>query len=350
MRGYCILFLTAVLGLEVVGASPSLPRQTTPAENPPPSIVERDVAIRATTAAPALATGLCGWQGGDIAQPWACPVQGTCIINANKSVNAVGCCGEQGCAPFRTKCIPATTTCDSACQNNRMNTICGTEAPLCATFTYPGAYTEVRCMSSVPAATDLQIKFTYANFSTLLPLPRLETDSTKCSTTASVERCIAVLDVQTQTPKSTTTGVTTKPTTTTSKATGTSTPTSTPTPTPTPTESSSSSSSNTGAIVGGVIGGVGAIAIAAAGVFFFFRRKRAQKNEQHLLSVRSSGAGPEPEVNPNNPGAMKAELQAAYVNDPTKKQQTERYEVDGVSHQQVPLMELEANETPAHRR
>ncbi|KAH8657480.1 hypothetical protein BGZ60DRAFT_132152 [Tricladium varicosporioides] len=347
MRKYCILVLTATLGLEVVGGSPSLPRQTTTRENPPPSIVERDVVIRATTVAPALATGLCGWQGGDIAQPWACPVQGTCIINANKSVNAIGCCGDQGCAPFRTKCIPATTTCDSACQNNRMNTICGTESPLCATFTYPGAYTEVRCMSSVPAATDLQIKFTYANFSTLLPLPRLETASTRCSTTTSVERCDPVLDVQTQTPKSTTTGGTTKPTTTTGKPTTT---TGESTPTPTPTETQSSSSSNTGAIAGGVIGGAGAIAIAAAGMFFFFRRKRAQRNEQHLLSARSSGAGPEPEANPSNPGAIKAELPAPYADDPTKKQQTERYEVDGVSHQQVPLMELEANETPAHRR
>ncbi|KAI1391353.1 uncharacterized protein F4822DRAFT_182916 [Hypoxylon trugodes] len=61
-----------------------------------------------------------------------------------------------------------------------------------------------------------------------------------------------------------------------SSSSSTASPTSTPSQTQSPSSDSSSSGSHTGAIVGGVVGGVAAIAIIAAAIFFFLRRRKSQ--------------------------------------------------------------------------
>lgn len=74
-----------------------------------------------------------------------------------------------------------------------------TQAPLCATYTYPGGYTDLRCVSSIPQ--NLNIEFTYTGFAEQLPLPRLATSLSNCAYSTG---CDVALQIKTQTPLGTT--------------------------------------------------------------------------------------------------------------------------------------------------
>ncbi len=113
-------------------------------------------------------------------------------------MKAIGCCPSLGCNSFRPSCFPATIACNDACESNKTNLICSDPNPFCATFTYPGAFSELRCIPSVPS--QLQVAFTYTRFTDLLPLARIVTTSSACQPGG---ECKFGVSIKTQTPSTT---------------------------------------------------------------------------------------------------------------------------------------------------
>ncbi|KUJ22756.1 uncharacterized protein LY89DRAFT_309916 [Mollisia scopiformis] len=364
------LFLILILHTLTLSVSVScshIPALRTNTYHPPLLRARATTATTITSATP-LQTALCGWLGGDPGQPWTCAVDGECVIATAKATNAVGCCVSGRCASFRTSCVPATAVCNSACSSNKENLICSNDAPLCATFTYPGDYTELRCVSSAPPT--LQVAFTFSGFTTPLPLPRMLSTMTSCDSTG---RCIPDLTIETQTPSSS------KVTSTTPK-TGTTKTSSSPGSTST-SGAPATSSSDTGAIVGGVVGGVAGVALIGGGLFlYYWRKKRSQRN---AVMAAGSGAGVQsPYHSPQSGNAQPAERQSHHPHAngeqevyggvmkaelPTQFHEggggmgteavkvdevpgpREAWEMDGVVRQDTPLMELEAHEMADRR-
>lgn len=227
-------------------------------------------------------------------KPRYCLNKGNCLINVDPSINAVGCCtNTDSCPTFHTACVPLTVSCGAVCQKSPLNLVwlvlfnpffhfilvsgqfisyhtnlrleqkSGNDLPICATYTYPGSYTEVRCESTSP--TELQVAFTFHGFQTPLQLPGLITAFTNCASGS----CKPLLDLVTQTP--TAIVIATAPATQTAISTGIS------ISTDLFSDSNATSRLSAGTIAGAIIGTLLFLITTGAGVFFFLRSKEKYK-------------------------------------------------------------------------
>lgn len=289
----------------------------------------RSTAPTPTTTIQPLASGLCGYVDGDPGQPFNCKIAGDCVIATNKSINAAGCCVSSHCPYFLTKCIPFSVSCDDTCQSSKSFLVCGqTDAPLCATYTYPGGYTDMRCVSSMPQ--NLNIEFTYDGFTTPLPLPRLATSLSNCAYSTG---CDVALEIKVQTPLGSTSGSSSSRSSGSSRSSTKSSTNSARTSSSSQSSSgesqssSSKKSSNAGPIAGGIVGGLAVLAAAGVAIFYFrLRIRRASKTESDY-SVKAQS--------PSDRG--KAEL-------PSSPREIIRKSRPVELEQKAPLIELEANE------
>ncbi|CAG8982642.1 hypothetical protein HYALB_00006037 [Hymenoscyphus albidus] len=364
----------------VVAAGPQyLARQTTKTQDHPTHVGWQ---ARASTTVPAriekreLASSVCGWINGIETSPLNCPDSHTCLIalkdSKGKAISAGGCCPSKGCATFKTACSASRDLCDDECKANPAILHCNDEndGTLCAKYVYSGGISDFRCVKTASQAT--YIAFTYTNYSTPIPLPRVASSITIFNGASNSGRCLASMDIRTQLVVTTTTTKPTSPTTTSmTSIESTSTDPSSQiqsTPSPPPTETSPPISqkpqSPTPAIVGGVVGGLGVLGAISGAIFYVFLwKKRGVRNDHHQI-LSDDEDNPSGVRLPGNTalGTFNAGLgatghqPASFHDDPvrsTPEHSSERFEMRGIQmqQQQQPLiMELDASEAQQNRR
>ena len=165
-----------------------------------------------------------------------------------------------------------------------------TDAPLCATYTYPNNAKEFRCENSI--GTNYNVDYTYSGFSTPIQLPREIAGYTTTNTNSDAYFPYASVITITQTPPSAA-PTTTMPSSTTSSGSSSQTTSSSSASTSPTSQSSSGSSVPAGAIAGGVIGGIAVIAGIIAAFVWVRYRKRAAERAHAQASYSITGMPPQ---------------------------------------------------------
>jgi len=281
--------------------------------SPRPTIVPTDPArlFKRDSVDPAI----CGWIGGNSASAATCSFGSTCVHDTIHGV--VGCCATSGpcTAGVYTSCIDMNSngwTPNSGLQDNGIYTCSGTA--VCYKNTYAGGYYQYGCGESSWATT---VETTYSGQPTDMLLQQVFTGIQFTPTTAPTTTSSSTSTSSSRTTTSSSSSTTTSTSSSSSKSSSTSASSTLPTASKVPTNTGSSTpsasaaaiskKSNTGAVIGGVIGGVAGLAIIGAALFWFLRRKQAQKQGRAgpFISAHNNGrpptSGPFQRIAPHQP-------------------------------------------------
>ncbi|KAK1241085.1 hypothetical protein MKX08_001059 [Trichoderma sp. CBMAI-0020] len=250
-----------------IAATTPAPRAASPAlaSSPADQLLQRDF------------NTICGWIGGDANLPATCLAGSHCAADTvNK---AIGCCPDTGpctegiftgCvdvnSPPQTELNPYVFTCSGA--------------QVCYLNHFEGGFSQFGCGSASQLATTVAAT---ALSQLPLDLSRVSVQLTETPTVLSTPTTIGSRTASrtSSSRKSKTTSGSSTSQTDTSTSTGTDTATasdstSTATSTSTPSAPTSSGSSKAGPIAGGVVGGLAGLALIAALIFFFLRKRKAR--------------------------------------------------------------------------
>ncbi|PMD56207.1 uncharacterized protein K444DRAFT_665862 [Hyaloscypha bicolor E] len=263
----------------------------------PTSNANEDISILELKLRDIYPVSVCGWIGGDVAQPAYCSTQSSCVWNSDESI--VGCCATSGsnCA-FYTSCIDMNSPQQTSDSEN-VYTCRGTS--LCYSNTYPGSYKQWGCGSTNWATN---IETSYSGMAADISLQIVTTGngaggSTVGSTAASstIETLVSATESTTSTPQVTSLAATlgskesshTTAGFSTTSAFSNSSLSATPA---SPTSPSSKSSVPMAAVAAGAIGGIAAIAMIG-GLCLFGKRKgwfHRGPGHQHIPHSHSTQA------------------------------------------------------------
>ncbi|UKZ93123.1 uncharacterized protein TrAFT101_008049 [Trichoderma asperellum] len=301
-----------------IASSHALPRETKTIAVRELSVVAWPiVATPAPKLSPALASSpveqllqrdfntICGWIGGDPNLPATCLAGSHCAADTvNK---AIGCCPDEGpctegiftgCvdvnSPPQTELNPYVFTC--------------TGAQVCYLNHFDGGFSQFGCGSVSQLATTVA-----ATALSQLPLDlsrvsvQLTETPTILSTPTTIGSRTASKTTSSRKTKTTSGSSTSETDTSTSTGTGTtSDSSSTSTSTSTPSAPTSSGSSKAGPIAGGVVGGLAGLALIAALVFFFLRKRKTSPS-QYITPSTEKYDGPDSRAIPPNTALLTEE-------------------------------------------
>ncbi|CZR56669.1 uncharacterized protein PAC_06558 [Phialocephala subalpina] len=239
---------------------------------------------------------VCGWIGGNVAQPAYCSTQSSCVWNSDYSI--VGCCATASSnCQFYTSCIDINSPQQSG-DSDQVFTCRGTS--LCYSNTYPGNYKQWGCGSSDWATN---IATSYSGMAKDISLQIVTTGAGSGATTTISEinsfSSSLVSQASTLATSSTPTSQGTSATEATSgsqsfaqtSATSSTPSTSASAGNTTSTSTSSKSTIPVAGIAGGVGGGIGAIALIA-GLCIFGRRRGWFGKNSHRRSIQLHSNNP----------------------------------------------------------
>ncbi|RDW58798.1 hypothetical protein BP6252_13274 [Coleophoma cylindrospora] len=244
---------------------------------------------------------VCGWIGGDVAQPAYCSTQSSCVWNSDYGI--VGCCATASSnCEFYTSCVDMNSP-KQVGDSGNVFTCRGTS--VCYSNTYPGDYKQWGCGSSdwatdvetsyagMAADISLQIVFTGSaaqgsGIQTTAVTTTQEAVAIIPTSSSSLSPQVAVETSSSEGASPASASVLSSATSSSSSSTSTSTSSSSlSSSTNSPTSSAhvtSTSSVPVGAVAGGAVGGVALIALVAVLCFFRRRHNKSKSRNMHVVS------------------------------------------------------------------